>query len=148
MKYKHKTFGCRNSIESFFSQLKERTKRFRNTFRCPFVAFITAGCLSWHTLINVVLNIILIPSCGIEGAAIATAISYFTTNVLNSLRLYQKVKVQPFSKNYIKVVVSSLVMFGLVWILHLKVLNIWYAVLVLFAFLLIYFLIGLAQQKC
>jgi len=32
LKYKHETFGRRNSIESLFSQLKERTKRFHNRF--------------------------------------------------------------------------------------------------------------------
>lgn len=98
-------------------------------------------------IVNVILNILLIPVYGIEGVAVATAISYFTTNVLNSLRLYQKVKVQPFSKNYTKVVVSSLVMFGFVWILHLKVLNIWYAVLVLIVFLAFYFLLVLLSRS-
>jgi len=75
-------------------------------------------------VINVVLNVLLIPTYGIEGAATATAISYFTTNVLNSLRLHQMAKVQPFSRNYTKVVAGSLVMFGFIWILHLRVLNI------------------------
>lgn len=98
-------------------------------------------------VVNVVLNVLLIPTYGIEGAAIATAISYFVTNVLNSFRLYQKTGVQPFSRNYTKVVVSSVAMFALVWILHLKVLNIWYAALVLIVFLVIYFLLVLLS-KC
>lgn len=53
-----------------------------------------SGFVMYSTLIsamvNVVLNVMLIPTYGIEGAAIATAISYFVTNVLNSFRLYQK----------------------------------------------------------
>ena len=32
LRYEHETFGRRNSIESLFSQLKERTKRFHNRF--------------------------------------------------------------------------------------------------------------------
>ncbi len=32
LRYEHETFGRINSIESLFSQLKERTKRFNNKF--------------------------------------------------------------------------------------------------------------------
>ncbi|XRO75838.1 flippase [Methanocaldococcus sp. 28A] len=98
-------------------------------------------------VINVFLNVLLIQSYGIKGAAIATAISYFTTNVLNSLRLYQKAKVHPFSRNYIKVVVISLIMSGFVWILHFKMLNILYASLVLIAFLIVYLLLLLLSKS-
>ena len=51
---------------------------------------------------NVILNAFLIPIYGMEGAAMATATSYFVGNVLKSLKLYQKTKIHPFSGNYMK----------------------------------------------
>ncbi|WP_123539422.1 flippase [Halosimplex salinum] len=46
-------------------------------------------------IINVVLNLILIPLYGIVGAAVATAISYTVLNVLNSAELYRSEHVLP-----------------------------------------------------
>lgn len=98
-------------------------------------------------IVNVILNALLIPVYGIEGAAIATAISYFVVNVLNSLRLYQKTGIHPFSRNYVKSLIISLVLLGLIQSLQLKVLSVWYAVPILTAFLVIYlFLILLSRS--
>ncbi|NJE00443.1 flippase [Thermococcus sp. JdF3] len=98
-------------------------------------------------VINVVLNALLIPSYNIEGAAIATAASYFVTNVLNSLRLYQRTKIHPFSWNYVKPLVISFVLLGLIQSLHLKVPSIWYAIPVLIVFLAVYMFLVLLSRS-
>jgi len=98
-------------------------------------------------ILNVILNALLIPIYGIEGAAIATTLSYFVVNILNSLKLYQKISIHPFSKNYIKSLIISLVLLGLIQNLQLKVLSVWYAVPILIVFLIIYlFLILLSRS--
>lgn len=98
-------------------------------------------------VVNVVLNIILIPVYGIEGAAVATVISYFIMNIFNSLRLYQKVKVNPFSLNYIKILILSIVTLSTLRSLDLKITDVVCVVSVLVAFLIIYFLLILLSRS-
>ena len=96
---------------------------------------------------NIILNALLIPPYGMEGAAVATAVSYFISNVLSSLRLYQKTKIHPFSWNYVKPLAISFVLLGLIQSLHLRVPNIWYAIPVLAVFLLVYFFLVLLSKS-
>ncbi|RLF83583.1 flippase [Thermococci archaeon] len=108
--------------------------------------FIMASNLV-STIFNVILNALLIPIYGIEGAAIATATSYFVGNLLGSLRLYQKTKIHPFSRNYLKSLVISFVFLGLMGSVNLRVLNIWYVVLILVIFLGAYFFLVLLSRS-
>ncbi|RLI00468.1 flippase, partial [Candidatus Bathyarchaeota archaeon] len=96
---------------------------------------------------NVILNAFLIPIYGMEGAAMATATSYFVGNVLKSLKLYQKTKIHPFSGNYMKPLIISFVLLGLIQSLHLRVPNMWYAILVLVVFLGGYFFLVLLSRS-
>ncbi|ALM76386.1 flippase [Thermococcus barophilus] len=98
-------------------------------------------------VINVVLNALLIPLYGIEGAATATAVSYFVTNVLNSLRLYQRTKIHPFSWNYVKPLAISFVLLGVIKGLNLRMASIWYAIPVLVVFLGVYALFVLLSRS-
>ncbi|NJE62098.1 flippase [Thermococcus sp. 21S7] len=97
--------------------------------------------------INVALNALLIPRYGIEGAAIATTASYFVTNVLNSLRLYQKTRIHPFGWSYLKSLVIGFVLLGLVMGLHLRVSSIWYAVPILVVFTGMYLILVLLSRS-
>ncbi|MBE8540561.1 oligosaccharide flippase family protein [Geoglobus acetivorans] len=102
---------------------------------------------SVSAVLNVILNALLIPSYGIEGAAVATAVSYLVANILNSWKLYQKTKIHPFSWNYVKSLAISFVLLGLLQSLQLKVPNIWYAVLILVVFLILYLLLVLLSKS-
>jgi len=102
---------------------------------------------SVSAMLNVILNALLIPSYGIEGAAIATAVSYLVANILNSWKLYQKTKIHPFNWNYVKPIVISFVLLGIIQTLNLNVPNIWYAIPVLFVFLLVYFFLVLLSRS-
>ncbi|KUJ98625.1 MAG: Polysaccharide biosynthesis related protein [Thermococcales archaeon 44_46] len=102
---------------------------------------------SFAALLNVVLNIRLIPAFGLEGAAIATASSYFVANVFRSFWLYKKTGIHPFSWNYVKPLLISFALLGLIQSLHLKVPNIWYAIPVLVVFLGVYFFLVLLSKS-
>ncbi len=102
---------------------------------------------SISALLNVLLNALLIPSHGIVGAAIATAVSYLIANLLNSAKLYKETKIHPFSWSYMKSLFISFVLLGLIKNLHLRVPNIWYAVPVLVAFLIVYFSLVLVSKS-
>ena len=64
-------------------------------------ALATAG-------LNIGLNIALIPPLGIEGAAIASAASLVSINLIIGWRLYSLARAQPLSKNLLKPTLASL----------------------------------------
>jgi len=61
-------------------------------------------------MLNVALNIALIPPLGIVGAAIALAASYTLANTLVSVRLYSLCQVQPLSSNLLKPFLACIVL--------------------------------------
>lgn len=68
----------------------------------------------WATLaaavLNVALNIALIPHLGIVGAAIASAASFTLANIIISVRLYSLGRVQPLSGNLLKPLIACIVL--------------------------------------
>ena len=75
----------------------------------------------WATLataiLNIILNIALIPPLGIAGAAIASMISLIGINFIRSFRLYSLTKIHPFSKNLFKPVIISIVLAFLIQVI-------------------------------
>jgi len=65
--------------------------------------------LMWATLtaaiLNIVLNILLIPPLGIVGAAIASAISLILANIIRTAKLYLLYRAQPLSKKLLKPII-------------------------------------------
>ncbi|MFO8009297.1 MAG: flippase [Dehalococcoidia bacterium] len=66
--------------------------------RSNFVMFATLAT----AIINVVLNLALIPPYGIEGAAIASASSMVVINLIRGWKLYSLNRTHPFSRNLLK----------------------------------------------
>ncbi len=97
--------------------------------------------------INVALNALLIPVYGIEGAATATTASYLVTNALNSLRLYQRTAIHPFSRNYVKILVVGFALSGVILASGLRAMHIWYAILILAVFFVAYLLLILLSRS-
>jgi O-antigen/teichoic acid export membrane protein len=76
--------------------------------------------IMWSVLVSfiasVVLNIMLIPPLGTVGAAIATASARSLAFILLSVRLYLLAKVHPFTKNYLKPAIASLVLILVIYV--------------------------------
>ena len=70
--------------------------------------------LMWTTLIgaimNITLNIFLIPPLGIIGAAIASASTLVVIKLLNTTKLYLLFGIHPFTKNYLKPILTSVLL--------------------------------------
>lgn len=98
-------------------------------------------------VLNILLNVILIPLYGIEGAAVATAVSYAVGYVLISFKLYQKSNIHPFSRNYLKILVISSTLLGLIWSFNFKVTSIWYSILDLVGLLVLLLLLILLSKS-
>jgi O-antigen/teichoic acid export membrane protein len=93
-------------------------------------------------IMNVSLNILLIPLMGIVGAAIASAISLSTINILKSVQIFRIHKIHPFTMNYLKPVVTSTTLIFVIYLLVKDLfstsITIWMLILLFFLFLAIY----------
>ncbi|CAD6491117.1 MAG: Polysaccharide biosynthesis protein [Candidatus Argoarchaeum ethanivorans] len=97
-----------------------------------------------QTIMNVSLNFLLIPPMGIAGAAVASAVSITTINLLASTELYLFSKTHPFTKNYLKPVVISIMLVIVISTLAkdlFTVLSIWMLVLFFILFLVAYIML-------
>lgn len=75
--------------------------------------------IMWATLatavLNVGLNVILIPPFGIVGAAVASVVAITSVNLIRCWKLYALTKIQPLNKNTIKPTLASL---GLIFLIY------------------------------
>jgi len=67
-------------------------------------------------VLNIVINMVLIPQYGMTGAATATAVSYITANTYKSIVLWRE-GIRPFNRRYLKVVVFGMIITSLSLIL-------------------------------
>ncbi len=58
------------------------------------------------TVLNIILNYMLIPKYGIAGAAVATSISFAVWGTLNFIESYYLTKIIPFKLSYVKIIFS------------------------------------------
>jgi len=97
------------------------------------ITYIGAG-------VNFLLNFLLIPIYGINGAAIATGLSLALLYIVNFLFAYRVVKVQPFRLSYLKIVLASLLAVSVVYLLTKYVIGVSIPALIgmLFVYLALY----------
>lgn len=92
-------------------------------------------------ILNIILNISLIPVLGITGAAIATASAYIIQNIIIATMLYSVSKIQPFTKNYLKPIAASLIPIAIIYVLaksFISPISLWMLPLLLILFLVVY----------
>lgn len=94
------------------------------------------------SIVNILLNLILILWFGILGAAVATALSLFVLNIFLSSRCYQRYRIHPFTKKYLRPILVSipavLVTYTIVYLL-VGMESIWLLPTSFMVFLLLYF---------
>ncbi|MBS3072617.1 flippase [Candidatus Pacearchaeota archaeon] len=66
-------------------------------------------------IINIVLNYLLIPKYGINGAALSTAISISILSILFTYQAWKKTSIFIIKRDVIKVLISGLISFAIVW---------------------------------
>ena len=88
-------------------------------------------------IINIILNMVLIPPMGIIGAAIASAFSLIVTKILSLIKLYRFFEVHPFTKNYLKITGISVVFLFVFYILRDLVIMSFWMFMVLFVLFLV-----------
>ena len=99
---------------------------------------------------NVVLNVLLIPPFGIEGAAIGTASGIIIVNFMQLYIIYHSKIMLPFDKNYLKVsLIAILIMLSIITAIHIfpKPITYW-LVLVIFPIYFALYITILTKSHC
>jgi O-antigen/teichoic acid export membrane protein len=89
-------------------------------------------------VMNVILNLLLIPVMGILGAAIASTAAFSTVAVLKSAQIYWMHRLHPFTWNYLKPVVVSGVIVTAIFLFFGPVHFVWMLAVILFVFIAVY----------
>jgi O-antigen/teichoic acid export membrane protein len=101
--------------------------------------------LTWASLaavvLNVVLDLVLIPKWGIEGASIATTIALILHCLIRHIRLRGYIKVSPLKRNLFFPAAVTLVLVAAIslFVLHYFEISLWLIILLFFIFYGIYF---------
>ncbi len=101
------------------------------------------------SIINIVLNIILIPPYGIEGAAISVTIALLSFNIIKCSILYFSVGITSLSYNLIKPTISTIVILCILYVVikNFFSIKIWMLSIFFIVFYLIYFLFFLITKS-
>jgi O-antigen/teichoic acid export membrane protein len=79
------------------------TRALTSLGRSKFVFYATAGA----AVLNLSLNVVLIPAYGTEGAAVATLLAYLSVNIVKSVRLYLDYGLTPLTGGLVRPLVAS-----------------------------------------
>lgn len=94
-------------LDQFLSSIYTATKHTKNSFWTSLIASVS----------NILLNLILIPRYGIQGASIATFASYYLCFIV---RLIDARRYIPFRVDYTRSVLNTLILFGLSYAVVVK----------------------------
>jgi len=100
--------------------------------------------IMWSTMaaaiVNIALNIVLIPPLGIVGAAIASAASLILVNIISVAKVYSLCGAQPLSKNLLKPLVASIALAFLFQFIisGLTTINWWMLILLFISYYAVY----------
>ncbi|AAM04479.1 flippase [Methanosarcina acetivorans] len=102
-------------------------------------SYFLMNCSLISSVLNIILNLILIPPFGMVGAAIASALSFASIEVYMTVKLYKFLKIHPFTNVYLRFtfVAISIVCF-FYFVTHLILTTFWTLVILYSLFLLIY----------
>ncbi|HEC56393.1 MAG TPA: flippase [Candidatus Syntrophoarchaeum butanivorans] len=105
-------------------------------------------CGFFVAALNVILNFFLIPGYGINGAALATAISLVSGAVLSFMVVYHITRVQPFKLNHLKPIFSSILAVSVVYAIAKYIVGVTLTsmVIMLPVFLTLYFFVLLVMK--
>ena len=72
--------------------------------------------LSIALIVNVLLNVLLIPKMGILGAAVATSVAFTLFSLIAVLQVYRLLKIHPYRRDFYKPVIAGTVALLFVYI--------------------------------
>ncbi|KGK98092.1 hypothetical protein LI82_10155 [Methanococcoides methylutens] len=113
-------FGPRYISASIVLQILSLEFIINSYFGLNYYTLMTVGkskflmnCSLVGAVMNILLNIILIPIWGVAGAAIASTLSFVFIEILMSIKLYTILKIHPFTTTYLKLTILSIILISI-----------------------------------
>ncbi len=98
--------------------------------------------------LNVILNMLLIPPMGMEGAAIGSAVSLVSMNMVRSFWLYRITRIHPLSRNMSKPVIISVILASLFYLFSSTFLTVTYWMIpIIFAIFCVIYLLAVLFSR-
>ncbi|VVB59222.1 Polysaccharide biosynthesis protein [uncultured archaeon] len=96
-------------------------------------------------IVNLSLDILLIPILGIIGAAIATSVSYSASNIFSLLFVYKTSKIHPYNMSYLKMILVSIGVLIIIYLIKTYIASFlyWPIMIILLGSLMLFLFIGL-----
>ncbi len=104
-------------------------------------------CSSISAALNILLNLILIPTYGMIGAAVASTISFTAIEMYMTLKLYKFLKIHPFNNKYKRIVLLSALLIGIFCIFRISVIQTFWTILGYYFLFLVTYLILILLTK-
>lgn len=96
-------------------------------------------------IVNISLDVLLIPILGIIGAAIATSASYTASNIFSLLFVYKTSKMHPYNMSYLKMILVSVGVLIIIYPIKIYITSFlyWPIMMILLGLLILFLLFGL-----
>ena len=94
-------------------------------------------------VLNIILNLVLIPFMGILGASIATSISIAFHCIIRQAKVHSLLKIDPITRNLLKPTIISIPLILIIWFIVISylVVTIWMLPLIFLLFIIVIFLV-------
>ena len=147
-------FGSRYIGAAIILQVLSLGFIFNSYFGLNYHTLITTGksnflmqCFLFSGAMNIALNVILIPTLGAVGAAIASASSFAVVEVVMTVKLYTTSGIHPFTRTYTRLTILSILLVSIFYlVINLFAATFWILLVFFSLFLLIYGLLVLITR--
>jgi O-antigen/teichoic acid export membrane protein len=105
------------------------------------------NCTLISSILNVVLNLVLIPHFGMVGAAIASTLSFALIEVFMTVKLYHLLNIHPFTNGYLRLTVLSLGLVSFFYVVNNLFFVTFWTMAALYSFFLLIYVISVLHTK-
>jgi len=105
------------------------------------------NCSLIGSILNIIMNLILIPPFGMVGAAIASASSFALIEVYMTVKMYHFLKIHPFTNVYLRFTIISSLLISLFYFIKNLFFTTFWTMVALYSFFLLIYIISILYTK-
>lgn len=110
-------------------------------------SYLLMNCTLMSAILNLLLNLILIPPFGMVGAAIASALSFALIEIYMTIKLYHLLKIHPFTNIYIRFTMLSILLISLFYFVKSLFFATFWTTALSYSFFLLIYVISIIYTK-
>ncbi|AKB17645.1 MULTISPECIES: flippase [unclassified Methanosarcina] len=110
-------------------------------------SYFLMNCTLMSAILNILLNLILIPSFGMVGAAIASALSFAVVEIYMTVKLYHFLNIHPFTNIYLRFTILSVLLAVIFYFVKSLFITTFWAVAISYSIFLLIYVISILYTK-